>query len=347
MGLRRFFLEAVDDLKASDDDFGLSTEETKKDEDYIMLQDLNMIHNTKSVFKKVQPDQILVKRNALIGDTKSVKVKSSGLHGLMPIFKEGYIVDTNDFVIEVNDTKSPDGKYSQSIGVGEDVKITLRLTVAVSEDSKHVEKLIKQRKSYKAVIRRASERIMRLLINERLLINKIDQEDILDVLNSATAEGVKLNFATDLETIEPSKNYDEIMTIAENLLEEYGLIIKEVNFFDIDLPESIKKATNERLVQQDKIKIKKNDADSGVYVAQRAKEAELQNQEAVLELIHKLQATGIPNDKIAEILKIDKIPAGTINVMGNNNGFTSDIIAAYLAAQQAGQQNENSNGRSR
>lgn len=347
MGLKKFFLEAVDDLKASDDEFkSAPAVENEEEDDYIMLQDLKMIHETTSVFRKIKRNEILVTRNALMGDTKSVKVKSSGLHGLMPFVKEGYIVDTNDFVIEVNDTKSSDGKYSQSIGIGEDIKITLRLTVAASEEPEFLENLIKQKNSYKAVIRRASERIMRLLINERLLVSKIDQEDILGVLNQATAEGVKLNFLTDLDELEPSKNYDEIMAIADNLLEEYGLIIKEVNFSDIDLPESIKSATNERLMQQDKIKIKKKDADSGVYIAQKKKEADLENQIAMIEMINSLQEKGMSNEYIAKILQMyawEKLPPNANVILGGNGGFAGDMLAANLAAQQ----NENTNGRSR
>ena len=329
MGLRDFFIEEIP--------------EEEEAQNVKMLDDVNMIHKFTSVFGKVDIDQMLIKRNVLFGNTETVKVRRPGLHGRMPLLSEGYIVDTNDLIIEVNDTKTDDGKYSQSIGIGEDIKITLRLTVAASKDPAHAEKLIKQRKSYKAAIRRASERIMRLLINEKLLVNRIDQEDILDTLIQKTSEGVKLNFLTDSENIQPSRNYDEIMSIAENLLTEYGIIIKEVNFFDIDLPASIKQAINDRISQQDKIKMKQKDADSGVYVAQKKKEADLLDQEALVELINKLQAKGIPNEEIAAILKLDKIPAGTINIMGANNGLTGDFLAANLAARQA----DNANGRHR
>ena len=347
MGLKKFFLEAVDDLKASDDEFkSAPAVNDQEQDDYIMLQDLKMIHEFTSVFGKVDVDKMLVKRNVLFGDTKSVKVKHPGYHGRMPLLSEGYIVDTNDLIIEVNDTKSSDGKYSQSIGIGEDITLTLRLTVAASEEPEFLEKLIKQKNSYKAVIRRASERIMRLLINERLLVRKIDQEDILDTLIQRTSKGVKLNFLTDLDDLQPSRNYDEIMTIADNLLEEYGLIIKEVNFSDIDLPESIKKQINDRISQQDKIKMKQKDADSGVYVAQKKKEAELESQIAMIEMINSLQEKGMSNEYIAKILQMyawEKLPANANVILGGNGGFSGDMLAANLAAQQ----NNNSNGRSR
>jgi regulator of protease activity HflC (stomatin/prohibitin superfamily) len=347
MGLKKFFLEAVDDLKASDDEFkSAPAVENVESKDYVMINDLNMIHTFTKVFGKVDIDQMLVTRNVLFGDTESVKVKLPGFHGRMPLFSEGYAVDTNDLIIEVNDTKSSDGKYSQSIGIGEDVKITLRLTVAVSKKAKHAKKLIQQKKSYKAAIRRASERIMRLLINEKLLVNKIDQEDILDTLIQRTSEGVKLNFLTDLDDLQPSRNYDEIMTIADNLLDEYGIIIKEVNFFDIDLPESIKKQINDRISQQDKIKMKQKDADSGVYVAQKKKEAELESQIAMIEMINSLQEKGMSNEYIAKILQMyawEKLPPNANVILGGNGGFAGDMLAANLAAQQ----NENTNGRSR
>lgn len=333
MKIKEFFIEPLDNSKVSDEKMTKTVEETG--EDYIMLRDLDMIHNTTFVMGKIYPDEILVTRNALAGDTKSVKIKNPGFHGRMPLFKEAYIVDTNDFFIEINDTKSPDGKYSQSIGIGEDIKITLRLTIAATEEEKYLANLIKQKRSYKAAIRKASERIMRLLINERLLVHNLDQEDILAVLNKVTSEGIKLNFEKD--DMEVSENYDEILDIATSLLEDYGLIIKEVSFADIDLPEALKKITNERIGQQDKIKMKRRDAENGVYVAEKEKEAELQKLEAKVELITKMKEAGISESEIAKILTTmeagDKAMVFVQN--GNSSGITENLMMGNIAAQRA------------
>ena len=331
MGLKNFFLQPIYDLATPDIDYSLPNE-VAEEEDIINLKDLNMIHNTTMVFGKVEADEILVTKNIFGSNKKEVKVKDYGIHGRLPLLQEAYIVDTNDLIIEITETKTEDGKFSQSIGTGDDIKIRLRTTISASENPEYAAQLIKQQRSYKAAIRKTSERIMRLLINENLLVDDLDSEDVLKMLNKATSEGMSFNFERDILT-KNGKNYDEIIEQAADLLRNYGLVIKDITFADIDLSPNIKKIIQERIGQQDKLRMAKNQADNDVYVAKKAKEAEIEKQKAILFYLNQIKELGITEKDIADILKRRETKDG-IYIMGDNSGITSSIVAANLAAEQ-------------
>lgn len=329
MGLKKFFLEAVDDLKAPDDDFETAPEQ---DNDVINLKDLNIIHRTTMVLGKVEADEVLVTKNIFGSNKKTVKVKDFGVRGRLPLLQEAYIIDTNDLVIEVNDTKTDDGKFSQSIGTGDDIKITLRITIAASEDPRYASQLVKQQRSYKAAIRRTSERIMRLLINEKLLVQSLDDEGVLNMLNKATSEGMSYNVERDIVT-QNGENYNQIIEQSIDLLKNYGLVIKDITFADIDLSPNLKKTIQERIGQQDKLRMAKNQADNDVYVAKKAKEAEIERQKAELYRWNQLKELGLTESEIATILARRETQNG-VYVVGDNSDLTRSMIAANLATDQ-------------
>lgn len=335
MGLKNFLFQAAYDLATPDVDYNIPIEQ---EDDVIDLKDLNIIHTTSMVLGKVKPDEVLVTKNIFGSNKKTVKVKDYGLRGRMPLFQEGYIVDTNDLVIEVNDTKTADGKFSQSIGTGDDIKITLRVTVSASEEPKYASQLVKQQRSYKAAIRRTSERIMRLLINEKLLVEDLDSEDVLKMLNKATSEGMAYNVERDIVT-QNGENYSRIIEQATDLLKNYGLIIKDITFADIDLSPNLKKTIQERIGQQDKIKMAKKQAEANVYVAEKEREAEIEKQKAKLYYLEQLKELGMTEADIADYIKRKETP-NAIYISGDNNGLTSSLLTANLAAEK--QKNGNS-----
>ena len=134
-----FFIEEVE-----------TTEEQK--EEAIVLEELDIVHNVVMLCRNLESNERLVTRNIIANREGKVKVKGSGLTWKFPFLKQGYIVDVATHILEVRDPKSDDGKYSQDIGIGGDIKLPLKITVKASEDPKQLAKLIKQRKKLDLMI---------------------------------------------------------------------------------------------------------------------------------------------------------------------------------------------------
>ena len=323
-----FFFEPINNPQQNNAN---DNEVVKNEADIKLLNDIDIIHRTTFLVGTIYPDEILVTRNIFGQNTKKVTVKGPGFHGKAPLIKEAYIIDTNDIIVEVNDTKSEDGRYNQSIGIGEDIKISLRITLKASDEPRYAAKLVKQQNSYKAAIRKASERIMRLLINEKLLVKDLAQEDVLDVLSNVTSRGLGMDPERDLSTPNLSDNYQEILEISTKLLTDYGLILMDVTFTDIDISQNLKNKISERISQQNEFKMQRQKAETDVYVAEQNAEATRKARTTEIEMLLKMKEDlKLTDAQMTDILKWGKLPQNAIAVVGRENSNIADFMAASM-----------------
>ncbi len=315
------------------------------EKDNLLLKDINVIHKTVFLIGNIKPDEILVTRNIFGWNTTKVQVKYPGVRVKMPLIKEAYIVDTNDLIIDINDLKSGDGKYRQSIGIGEDIEFTMRITMQVADEPDYVAQLVKQQNSYKSAIRKTSERLMRLLINDKLLVDDITDENIYDNIAKATSKGLEFNFARNLDT--SNEIHNEMMQISADLLQNYGIVIKDIAFPDIDISQNLKNKISERINQQNELKMRKQKADTDKIVAEKEAEALKSKEKAKIEMLKKTKEDLLLSGaQMAEILNRQSMPAGSVFISSNQNDNLVNYMAANAAYDQVKNRPKENGGRS-
>lgn len=321
-----FFYEGTDEIQDQ-------IQETPK-EPTVVLEKLDILHETILLFKNLKDNQRLITRNIFTG---KVKIKETGFRWKFPIIKKGFILDKGRYILEIKDPKSEDGRYSQDIGIGKDIKLTLNVRVEASDNPKHAAKLLRQQDTYIYAIRYASERIMRAIIADKYQIN--EELNKLDINNLRGK--IQKTFNLDMNDVinktapisqECSK---EILKITTDLLINYGIKLVDVHFPDVDLPKEITDMIDTSLRESNQRKIEKEKADNDVYLAKQEAEAARIRRQAEIDMLKNMkEGLGLSEEQVSQYLKWKAMPSNAVAVLGNDNANATGFIAANMLNQQ-------------
>lgn len=300
----------------------------------IKLAKKNKFINKFITIFNVPSNMVLVKRNLLFNPESKIEIKKSGLRIVNSLIRETYFVDTSTYTIDVKNQEQNglNGRYSQDIGVGDDITLNLRIQCKVSKKQKDIEKLLKQKDVYKQALRAASEQIMKLLIQKNYKTNsetvdlntynnlKRDVYDISDIVRSGNPTG--------------DETTEKIIDVALDLYQNFGLVITKMDFTDIDYSQRLKDERVKNITSEQQRERDKKDSENKKTIAQNEAEAKAKGIEKLQELFG--------NDTATLLTVIEKLPSDTVmNIGGNNN--LSDIIAALKATNNHNNNNINGN----
>ena len=281
------------------------------------LEQIRLIKPTENGLKRIKNTQKLVTVKQFNNENGEVKKKGQGVRISWPIFYKSYIVEMERYTVNVRDKNSTDGRYSQDVGIGDDVTLRLKVTFKVKDDEASLQQLLKNETTHLSAIRDAAEQIMRLTLKE-----KYDPKHVQEPY-------------VDIEEIRVLKNLDKksksIFDIASDLEQNYGIILEKVKFSDIDKSEKQKELEREISNQE---KIRENElknAQNRVDIAAKDKEAQILKNEGKIDLYKKLrEEVQVSPDKIGDIELVEKMPKSTIFMYGNseNRPLSSEILAA-------------------
>lgn len=342
MRIKDYFLEPVPQENISNSSGNNEIIANTKEKDSIHLRNVDIIHKTAFLMGKMEANEILVTRNIF---TNHYEKKGTGFHVKMPLVKEAYIIDISDLILDIDNPETNDGRYKQSIGAGDDISLSLKVTIKIADEPQYLSQLIKQQKSYKSAIRKVSERLMRLQINEKFLITNLSDEKVLEKISNTNSKGHYFNFERDLDL--NNKIHQEMLDISADFLKNYGLIISDITFTDIDPPERLKKLISDRIEELNTLKMRKQKADTEKYVAEKEATALKSREQAKIEMLKKTKEDLLLSGaQMAEILNRQSMPTGAIGIYGNQNGNTVDYIVANAAFNQAKNESKENGGRS-
>ena len=311
----------------------------KPKEPTLVLEKLDILHETILLFKDLKDNELLITRNIFTG---KVKIKETGLRWKLPIIKKGFILDKGRYILEVKDPKSEDGRYSQDIGIGKDIKLTLNVRVEASDNPKYAAKLLRQQDTYVYAIRYASERVMRAIIADKYQINeKINNLDINE-LRGKIQKTFNLDMSDVINNTAPISQEcsKEILKITNDLLVNYGIKLVDVHFPDVDLPKEITDMIDTSLRESNQRQIDKEKADTDVYIAKQEAEAAKSKRQAEIEMLKNLKTElGLSEEQVSQYLKWKAMPANAVAVLGDDRTKSAGYIAANMLNQ-----NQNSEG---
>ena len=281
------------------------------------LEQIRLIRPIENGIKQIKNTELLAVVKQFGNDEANVYLKGQGIKISWPLFNKSYIVDIEHHTVNVRDKNSADGRYSQDVGIGDDVDLRLKVSFKVMEDEKSVKNLLKNGTTYLSAIRDAAEQIMRLTIKDKY--NPKTREDpYIDL------EEMRMLKGTD-------KKAKSVYDIAHELEDKYGIKLEKVKFSDIDKSEKQKEIERD-LVNQEKIRENElKNAQNRVDIAEKDKEAQIKKNEGKIDLYKKLkEEIQVSPDKIGDIELVEKMPENTIFMYGNgeNRPLSSEILAA-------------------
>lgn len=300
----------------------------------LVLEKLDILHETVMIFKNLKDNVRLVTRNIFTG---KVKIKETGFRWKLPLIKKAYILDKGRYILEVRDPKSSDGRYSQDIGLGNDIKLTLNVSIEASDKPKYVAKLLKQQKTYVHAIRYATERIMRAIVADKYQVTEELEKLDIDKLRNT----IQKTFNLDIQDVIDGKAKvsqecsREIIKITTDLLANYGIKIVDIHFPDVDLPKEITDMINKSLAEATQRKIDIANAERDVIVAEKEAETLKTKRLAEITLLKDMkEKLNLSEEQVARFINFNAMnPASTVAFIGNENTNTSDYLIANMASQ--------------
>lgn len=272
----------------------------------VTLAEMQLVQQIKEKLPKVPYEKNLVLVNNL---TTGVKIKSPGYRFRMPLLKSGYLVSIGTFDVKVMNPETQNGRYEQSVGIGDDISLSMKIRFRVGQTSTCMQKFLRQQESWKNAVKTSTERIMRSVIEQnKSMIQELCKESRYSEIKLPDINVVE--FANNLNTPGMSELGRIIALEGLRLRNEYGIELLNVGFVDIDVSDRIKQATVAEIEAEKQRKIKEQDA----YTQRKIELENSKNQLLVAENKAKATATEL-NTKIAVLRK---------------HGFTMTEISEFL-----------------
>lgn len=312
------------------------------------LSELNLITPGLGVVYDVPSTELLIVRDKILNPKNKVKIKKSGYRLKAPVLQETFLVKTATYPVIVANPDSPDGRYNQDIGAGDDISITIKIVLEVDKSPRSLRKLMEQQETYKDAIRAKSETIMRLLVNK--YYQKNSHSSSLSDYNELKKEPFDMD-AICREAL--TTNDESIINIAKEkteLLDNYGINIKKFDFTDIDYSDRIKQIIASNIEKDNERKRARQEAELQKKIA--ADEAIAYKTRLTTE-IQALRENGFTNEQIAYYMNLKNLPKNAVAVVGQPQGnIIPDLITANMATNgmnqgQETEENQNTNGRRR
>lgn len=308
------------------------------------LSELKLITPGLGLVYDVPPTDILIVRDKILNPKNKIIIKNPGYRLKAPVLQEAFLVKTGTYSVIVANPDSPDGRYNQDIGAGDDIAIRIKVFLEVDKSPRSLRKLMEQQETYKDAIRAKAETIM------RLLVNKYYQKDSHSSSLSDYTELKKEPFDMDAICREAMVTDDEsIINIASEkteLLNDYGIDIKKFDFTDIDYSDRIKQVIAKNIEKENERKIAREEAELKKKIAED--EAQALKTRLSTE-IQALRENGFTNEQIAYYMNLKNLPKNAVAVVGQPQGnMVSDFVTANIITNNMEQgQEENTKGRTR
>lgn len=312
------------------------------------LADLNLIHPGLGCVYDIQPDNLLLIRDKIFNSKNKIKIKNPGYRLKAPALQQAFIVETGKYPVIVANPDTRDGRYNQDIGAGDDISITMKITLNVDKSVRSLRRLMEQQKTYKDAIRTTAEAIMRLLVSQ--YYQKDSHETTLSNYSELKKRPFDMNVLEEEALHTSDENIIQIANKRIELLDNYGINISKVDFIDIDYSDRIKQIITNNIVKENERKIAREEAELKKKIA--ADEAEAYKTKLTTE-IQALRENGFTNEQIAYYMNLKNLPRNAVAVVGQPQGnMMSDYLTAQMAANSMVQdpelgENQNTNGRTR
>lgn len=327
---------------------------TVNNEKTINLSDLKLITSGIRWLYDIPVTGLLLVRDKIFNGKKKIRIVEPGTGWwlgkamVVPGLQEGYYVDTQRWSVVVPNPDSKDGRYYHDIGVGDDISVTIKITIEVDRNYKSLKQLMLQQDANTQAIRAKAETI------KNLLINKYYQNDSHKSILSEYKELKKEPFDLTKICDEALKTDDEtIIEIAKEVVElqkDYGITMKKFEFTDADYSDRIKQIIADDKEKEHQRQREMADAKSKKQIA--ADEAIAYKTRLTTE-IQALRENGFTNEQISYYMNLKNLPKNAVAVVGQPQGnIIPDLITANMATNgmnqgQGTEENQNTNGRRR
>ena len=276
------------------------------------LEQIDLITQTSNGLQRVENNEVLAVVRQFGNAEGNVILKGQGTRFTLRILNKSYKINTEHHRVNIRDKNSTDGRYSQDVGIGDDVSLRLKISFVVPESEINIQNLLKNPEVYKSALRDAGEQIMRLTVRDKYDPNNSEDPYI------------------DIEEMRMIKDNNskakKVFDIADEIENKYGIKIERVTFSDFDKSEKQKEfeldfSNREKRREQDlkdaenEKKMKELKADAERY-ANKIKEEHIQN-------LH--EKGEVPGEKLGDMLTAQNLPNGSVAVMGGS----SDKKASY------------------
>lgn len=299
------------------------------------LSQVDLIHPGTACFYDIPANNLLLIRDKILNPRNHIKIKYPGLRVKAPGLQDSYIVDTSRYNVIVKNPETADGRYSQDIGAGDDITLTMKITFKVDQKPGSLKRLMEQQKSYKDAIRATSEAIMRLLIDQHYLSNS--HETKLNEYQNLKKEVFNIVEMMENFNGNSDKITEQIIKEATNLHKNYGILISKIDFTDIDYSDRIKQIIVKNIEKENERKIARQQSELEKEIA--SNEAEAIKTRLTTE-IQALKENGFTNEQIALYYNMKNLPQNAIAVLGQNKGsMITDFMTASMALNGTNQSN--------
>ncbi len=304
----------------------------------------------------VKSTELLLIRDKIFNPKNQVKIKYPGYRVRVPFLQEVFVVKTGTYPVIVANQDTPDGRYNQDIGAGDDISLSIKITLTVDKSPKGLKKLMEQQETYKDATRAKTETIMKLLVNQ----NYQKDSHATKLYESKSLKKAPFYLENIIEEARTSDNVNTIDIAGEaiELQEKYGIILQKIEFTDVDYSERIKQIIANDVKEEHAREIALKEAQNRKAIA--AAEAEAYKKKLETE-IQALRENGFTNEQIAYYMNLKNLPKNAVAVVGQPKGsMVSDFVTANIAANNMSNNTEsdinveellngdqNTNGRSR
>ena len=276
------------------------------------LEQIELITITPNGLQRVENNEMLAVVRQFGNPEGNVILKGQGRRFTWGFLNKSYTINKEHHRLNVRDKNSDDGRYSQDVGIGDDVTLRLKVSLVVPESEINAKNILENKKSYKSAVREAAVQIMRLTIKEKYDPTKSEDPYVdIDEMRMLSATNAKAK---------------KVFDIANEIEETYGIKLERVTFSDIDKSKKQKEieldfSNREKRREQDlkdaenEKKMKELKADAERY-ANKIKEEHIQN-------LH--EKGEVPGEKLGDMLTAQNLPNGSVAVMGGS----SDKKAPY------------------
>ncbi|MGM9849679.1 MAG: SPFH domain-containing protein [Bacilli bacterium] len=305
------------------------------------LEHIELVTATKNGFHRIKSGEALALVRQFLNPEADAELKGSGYRFSLPFLYAPYYIDISKYTVNVKDTSNSDGRYRQDVGLGDDIIIKLKVTFEVSNSETAAKQLIKNSFGCISAIRATSEELMRCIIAQNYKApEKPEKSEETSKIDIAAYEKIPKSKSFNLEEVLYTENNSlddnqkEIAAIASKLLRDYGVLITDVHFVDIDKSEKLKNIITNASEEEKKREIEKAKADADLYVAEKHAQAETIKRNVDIEILKKMKENlDLSENTMGKIIQTKSLPEKTIAIMnGNGNGnVASEVLAAKMA----------------
>lgn len=313
------------------------------------LAELNLITAAEGIVYDIPSTDLLIIRDKIFNPKNKIKIKKPGYRVKAPLLQEAFFIKTATFPVIVANPDTPDGRYNQDIGAGDDISITIKIILEVDKSPRSLRKLMEQQETYKDAIRAKAETIMRLLVNK--YYQKDSHSSSLSDYSELKKEPFDMESLLNEDLATNDENIIHILNERAELIRDYGIDIKKIDFTDIDYSDRIKQMIADNIQKEQERIQQKKEAELRKKIA--ADEALAYKTKLTTE-IQALRENGFTNEQIAYYMNLKNLPKNAVALVGQPQGnMISDIMAANIATngmnleQETQQDIENTNGRTR